>query len=1264
MSEPYVRKLIAAIATAFLLAPTALAAGPGEQPNDWPVANPIDAHVTWYNWTLDDPVDYTFGNTTMAGGTITLAPYLGNFSMAGWANSSAAAVSWLPVRLGASLWWWANTTGGETVQINYSWSDDNLSWSPEATVAGNGSAVEVGHGFYRWNATLAAPTNMTTPTLWWVGLRIESNTAPTANAGGDFFMPRNVLMNLNGAASADPDLDAITYQWTQTAGPSTAAITNPTSAVASIQPLENGLFTFELAVFDGWNTTTDTVDVTVQNDPPIANAGPDQNVPVLSNVTLNGSASLDNNGDPITYLWTNLAGPAPVTLWNDTQVLSYFVCPVPGTYNFNLTVTDNQTASSYDWVDINCGNNAPISDAGPDQPGIFKSETVLLDGSASMDPDFDAITYQWTQLSGAVGVTFLPDGTVPMPSFVAPTGAAVTGSYLFNLTVTDIWNASSYDWVDVTISNRAPIADAGLDQFVTGQGATYLLDGTGSSDPDLESVTYSWAFVSGPVPVAVNNPTLVVADFFAPTAGVYVFDLSVSDPDAVASVDSVSVTVSNAPPVAAIAVTPLTVRVGEQAEITANGSVDPDGMITTYDFTYGDAGGSSSAVSWVWYSWAATGTYQVNVTVTDNDTATATASTNVTVVLNQGPTADAGVDQVGVLKGALVQLDGSASSDPEGDTLNFTWNFVTGPTAVTLSDRFVDMPTFTAPTGAGITGVYTFRLVVNDSWGPNSTDFVAITVVNRAPTANAGPDQPGVPKNVAVNLDGTASSDPDVGETASLTFAWSWVSGPVSVTPTPANTATPSFTPTRAGTYVFQLDVTDVDGVTSSDTVSVTVTNILPLANAGPDQSWQKPRNVTLDGSGSTDADDPLLTYSWTGPITVTLYNPTTAMPNFTATQVGTFVFDLTVDDGDGGTDIDQVSVVIWGRAPIANITAAAVIALTGEAVNFTGLLSTDPDGDAITNYTWNMDDGNMTYASLFNYSWATDGFYNVTLTVRDSDGNVSAAVTWMIQITPAAVNNAPVVSAGADQTVTVGTIVTLTGTASDQDGDTLSYAWARTSGPTVTLTNANALVATCTPSTPGTYVFTLTVDDNNGSVVTDSVTVTVDALPNNPPTARAGPDQTVIVGAVVTLNGSASSDPDPGTVLTFSWVRVSGPTAVTTATTERTTFTASAVGTYVFNLTVSDGLLSSSDLVSITVNATPPPPEPSSVLIPILIIVIVVVLILAILLSRRRKKPEAEGEEEMAEEEEEAEEEAAEEEEEEESEEMDEEDSSDVEDK
>ena len=135
MSEPYLRKLIAAIATAFLLAPTALAAGPGEQPNDWPVANPIDAHVTWYNWTLDDPVDYTFGNTTMAGGTITLAPYLGNFSMAGWANSSAAAVSWLPVRLGASLWWWANTTGGETVQINYSWSDDNLSWSPEATFA-------------------------------------------------------------------------------------------------------------------------------------------------------------------------------------------------------------------------------------------------------------------------------------------------------------------------------------------------------------------------------------------------------------------------------------------------------------------------------------------------------------------------------------------------------------------------------------------------------------------------------------------------------------------------------------------------------------------------------------------------------------------------------------------------------------------------------------------------------------------------------------------------------------------------------------------------------------------------------------------------------------------------------------------------------------------------------------------------------------------------------------------------------------------------
>lgn len=195
--------------------------------------------------------------------------------------------------------------------------------------------------------------------------------------------------------------------------------------------------------------------------------------------------------------------------------------------------------------------------------------------------------------------------------------------------------------------------------------------------------------------------------------------------------------------------------------------------------------------------------------------------------------------------------------------------------------------------------------------------------------------------------------------------------------------------------------------------------------------------------------------------------------------------------------------------------------------------------------------------------------------------------------------NQAPTVSAGADQTITEGLAIALVGTASDADGTIVSREWTQVSGPsTATISNPTEDSTPITNVVPGVYVFRFTATDNEGATAFDEVTITIEAG-NAIPTVSAGPDQNVSEGTVVTLSGSAS-DSD-GTIASYAWAQVSGP-AVTlnNANTATATTPALAPGAYVFRLTATDNEgASNSDEVTITVtSATPnsgPPTNPTN---------------------------------------------------------------------
>ncbi|CAG0930874.1 Chitinase A [Planctomycetaceae bacterium] len=196
---------------------------------------------------------------------------------------------------------------------------------------------------------------------------------------------------------------------------------------------------------------------------------------------------------------------------------------------------------------------------------------------------------------------------------------------------------------------------------------------------------------------------------------------------------------------------------------------------------------------------------------------------------NNPPTANAGADQA-VNQGVNVSLSGAGSSDPDGDTLTYSWTKISGP-AITLQNATTVSPSFTAP-AVSSPQVITIRLTVSDGKGGTDQDTVDITVNPGPlpPNANAGPTQ-GAMFNVSVTLNASASTDPN-GDT--LTFAWVQVGG-AAVTLNSPNTATPSFTsPGVPDVLVFQVTVSDPGGLTDTATVTVHVnaTGMIPLQAA------------------------------------------------------------------------------------------------------------------------------------------------------------------------------------------------------------------------------------------------------------------------------------------------------------------------------------------------------------------------------------------------------------------------------------------------
>ena len=1073
---------------------------------------------------------------------------------------------------------------------------------------------------------------------WFLGQdkSLPVNVLPNANAGSDITVQHTVgTVNLNGAASSDPDGSLVRYVWRKISGPNAGTITNPGAATTTVTGLTwAGTYAYELTVADNraaWDKDTVVVNVIMPVGSPTARAGGFAliNLPTNS-FNLDGTTSTDPDGTIVSYSWSKVSGPN-ATFVNPNLAVATVTGLASGQYYFRLQVNDNNGYSDDDTMRLFV-NALGVANAGPDININFPVAITTLNGTGSTDPDGPISQWLWTQISGPA-----PAAIVTPAASTTQTASLIPGTYRFQLTVWDNMWIPTTDTVQVNVlnggpppANQAPTSNAGTDITLTLPTNSTTLNGSGSGDPDGTISSYSWSLVSGPASYALANSNAASTAVSSLVQGIYAFRLLVTDNGGATDDDTVIVTVNaGAPPPNqapnAFAGADITVTLPtNNTTLNGSGSSDPDGTIASYSWTWlsgpatytiANANAASTALTNL-----VQGTYAFRLDVTDNgglgdsDTVIVTVNTGAPPP-NQPPVAFAGADILFMLPLNNATLNGTGSSDPDGSIATYSWTKINGPASFNIADPNAASTALTNLTG----GTYRFRLEVTDNNGATDDDTVVVTVNNPA-IANAGADITiTLPTNSTI-LNGTASSDPDG---ALKDYLWTKISGPASFNILNPNTATTNLSNLVQGTYRFRLTVWDNLWVPAADTITVLVNaappppNIPPAANAGTDITITLPTNNTnLNGSASTDIDGTIGSYVWTmvsGPAQFTIANPAAASTALMNLVQGTYSFRLQVTDNGGLSDDDTVNVTVNAAppppsiAPVANAGADINITLPVDYTTLDGSASSDADGTIIT-YTWAKISGPSQFTivnpgvATTNITNLAQGTYSFRLLVTDNSGATDDD-TVIVTVTGAAPppNQPPVAYAGSDVTITLPTnSATLNGNgSSDPDGTISSYSWTKISGPaTYTITTPGAASTTVTGLVQGVYGFRLLVTDNSGATDDDTMVITVNAAPpppNQAPNAYAGADATITLPTNSTsLNGSGSSDPD-GTISSYSWTKISGPAsfAIADAAAASTTVSNLAQGSYSFRLVVTDNYgAADDDTMVITVNTGAPPPN------------------------------------------------------------------------
>jgi hypothetical protein len=692
-----------------------------------------------------------------------------------------------------------------------------------------------------------------------------------------------------------------------------------TSTLAFVPP-SKGIYVFRLSATDakGHSSHADTtvnVKGAAEQSPTAKIEGP-KSVMLGKKVVLDGSRSSNPNRGTLSYYWKQEDGPpVPGDAPGRKQSKWEFTPKEPGKYVFSLEVSDGASKSQVDKFELVAAKEIHLPIATIKLPGngkIGEGEELVLDGAESSQTDGDKLTYKWTKIDGTAGLKLDGDDQ-PQLKITGTT----SGTARIQLVVNDGTSDSAPQIVQVVVGkgHAKPVAR------ITGLTSTkpdtiVILSGAESTADDGDVASYLWSQPSDGGPKIKADFRRKELKFKAEQPGTYVLSLVVMDKQNSKSepvTHTVEVKGVIRPPraEARVLTDKAEISSGKEVKLSARGSLDPQGGALTYKWKQksgtpleipADAGEVLTVVP------NDPGTYVFELTVAagENESQSVEVSFGVSVP-NRPPTAV--IAEIGSCEvGDKIVLDGSGSSDPDGDKLEYRWNKVSGPDV-----NFPRHGDRSAKTELALTkeGEYVFELKVFDGkvWSEPARAAVKTKAANVPPIAAFSQPQIRTEENMETVLDASASSDPDNGPKP-LTYTWRQKDG-AKVELHTDGTAYAKFTPIRTGSLSFEVIANDGKANSPPAVVRVEVLKSGTLPIAIPISKPPSPAKVShretrdnvliLDGTQSKPHTKPL-TYQWKQIGGVDLHLPADRL---TKDRIGLLVFiagdykfSLVVSDG------------------------------------------------------------------------------------------------------------------------------------------------------------------------------------------------------------------------------------------------------------------------------------------------------------------------------------------------------------------------------
>ncbi|HPM81747.1 MAG TPA: PKD domain-containing protein [Candidatus Anammoximicrobium sp.] len=837
-----------------------------------------------------------------------------------------------------------------------------------------------------------------------------------------------------------------------------------------------------------------------------------------------------------------------------------------GASDVKVTATDTGNAAVSDTFRITVYDNQPVAvfTAHPNPCACGQIVTFDASDSYHTSPDHDIVIYEWDiDYDG----TFEADG-----SGVTLTHTyAQFGQYTAALRVTDDGGLTDVatQVINVNLGNRAPVADAD-GPYVLAVGEDLVLNGSGSSDPDAgcgdSIVRYEWDFDrDGSYEYSGATPTVPWADLDErPQDGSPIsIRLQVTDSFGLTHTDDTELRIYVNEPVALFTAHPNPSACGQIVTFDATSSYNahPDYGIVQYewDFDYDGTFDVDATGATVTHAYTQFGMYTAALRVTDDNTPAKTDLATQVINVNQGnraPVADADGPYILAVGEDLV-LDGSGSSDPDascGDSIvRYEWDFdrdgsyeYSGATPTVPWADLDERPQDGSP--------ISIRLQVTDSFGLTHTDDTELRIYVNEPVAlfTAHPNPSACGQIVTFDATSSYNAHPDYGI---VQYEWDFdYDGTFDVDATGA-TVTHAYT--QFGMYTAALRVTDDNTPAKTDlatqVINVNLGNLPPVADADGPYPVPEGSGLTLNASGSTDPNtscgDSIVSWEWDldgmgdfddGDGEQLELTPQ-AMENL---GLGDGPVERTirlrVTDSFGVSSTDETTIRVTNVPPVATAGSDVSSGFEPLEVKFTGAGSDIP-ADLPLTYFWSFGDGETSTEQNPTHTYRDNGTFTARLTVTDKDGDSDSATVPITVENELPVVAVPSVVLPFDE----GTLFELPSvTFTDpgvEDTHTATIDWGDTSpvedGTVVEPAGAQAgeVHGSHVYADDGTYTVTVTVEDDDGGVTTETITVTVQ---NVAPTINAGPDRTAKEGQLVSL--APATFHDAGTldthVATIDW--------------------------------------------------------------------------------------------------------------------------------